>query len=37
VIADGYDIETVYRLCSFLPLFGLLAWFLPRIEDDLTN
>jgi FSR family fosmidomycin resistance protein-like MFS transporter len=37
MIADGYDIETVYRLCSFLPLFGLLAWFLPRIEDDLTN
>ncbi|WP_408002879.1 MFS transporter [Pseudorhizobium marinum] len=33
-LADSYDIETVYRICSFLPLAGLLAWFLPRIEDD---
>lgn len=32
-LADSYDIETVYRICSFLPLAGLLAWFLPKIED----
>ena len=32
-LADSYDVETVYRICSFLPLVGLLAWFLPRIED----
>lgn len=32
-VADGIGIESVYRLCSFLPLAGLLAWFLPRIED----
>ena len=34
VLADSYGVETVYRICSVLPLFGLLAWFLPRIEDD---
>ena len=26
------SIETVYRLCSFLPLVGLLTWFLPDIQ-----
>ncbi|MDO9638851.1 MAG: MFS transporter, partial [Pseudotabrizicola sp.] len=33
VLADSYGVETVYRICAFLPLFGVLAWFLPRIED----
>ncbi|UIJ70700.1 MFS transporter [Aurantimonas sp. HBX-1] len=33
-MADSYGIEAVYRFCSFLPLAGLLAWFLPRIEHD---
>lgn len=33
-LADAYGIETVYRLCSFLPLAGLLTWFLPRLDDD---
>ncbi|MBS0123307.1 MFS transporter [Thetidibacter halocola] len=32
-LADSYGVEAVYRFCSFLPLAGLLAWFLPRIED----
>ncbi|MDK8874620.1 MULTISPECIES: MFS transporter [Paracoccus] len=32
-LAESYGVETVYRLCSFLPLAGLLAWFLPRIDD----
>lgn len=31
-LADSYDVETVYRICSFLPLSGLLVWFLPKIE-----
>jgi FSR family fosmidomycin resistance protein-like MFS transporter len=34
VLADSYGIETVYRICSFLPLAGLLAWFLPRLNED---
>lgn len=32
-LADTIGIERVYQLCSFLPLAGLLAWFLPRIDD----
>lgn len=35
VLADSYGIETVYRICSFLPLAGLMAWFLPRIDDGI--
>jgi FSR family fosmidomycin resistance protein-like MFS transporter len=31
--ADWYGIETVYRMCSFIPLIGLLAWFLPRLSE----
>ncbi len=33
VLAESYGIDTVYRLCSFLPLAGLLTVFLPRIEE----
>ena len=32
VLADWTSIDTVYRLCSFLPLIGLLTAFLPNIE-----
>lgn len=32
-LADQFGIETVYRVCSFLPAIGLLAWFLPRPRD----
>jgi FSR family fosmidomycin resistance protein-like MFS transporter len=32
-IADVAGIETVYRIASFLPLLGILAAFLPRIEQ----
>lgn len=32
-LADQYGIETVYRVCSFLPAIGLLAWFLPRLRE----
>lgn len=31
--ADLLGIETVYRICSFIPMVGLLAWFLPRLND----
>lgn len=33
ILADSYGVETVYRLCAFLPLAGLMTWFLPRIEE----
>ena len=32
-LADHIGIARVYQVCSFLPLAGLLAWFLPRIEE----
>ncbi len=34
VLADSYGVEAVYRICAFLPLAGLLTWFLPRIDED---
>ena len=33
ILSDSYGVETVYYICSFLPLAGLLAWFLPKIEE----
>lgn len=36
VLADSYGVEAVYTICSFLPLAGLLAWFLPKIEEGTT-
>ena len=33
VLTEKYGVETVYFICSFMPLAGLMAWFLPRIED----
>ncbi|MDR2788691.1 MAG: MFS transporter [Candidatus Accumulibacter sp.] len=32
LVADTWGIDTVYQLCSFLPLIGLLAVFLPESE-----
>ena len=31
-IADHTSIPFVYQMCAFLPLLGLLTWFLPKIE-----
>ncbi len=31
-LADRIGLEPVYVICSFLPLIGLLTWFLPRLE-----
>jgi FSR family fosmidomycin resistance protein-like MFS transporter len=31
-LADRFGIESVYRLCALLPLFGLLAALLPNVE-----
>lgn len=33
-LADSHGIATVYRLCSFLPLLGLLAVFLPDLGRE---
>lgn len=32
IVADAKGIEFVYRICSYLPLMGLLAIFLPRMN-----
>ncbi|ARO13867.1 major facilitator superfamily fosmidomycin resistant protein [Ketogulonicigenium robustum] len=32
VMADTYGLSTVYRICALLPLAGLMAWFLPRLD-----
>ncbi|MBV8455181.1 MAG: MFS transporter, partial [Acetobacteraceae bacterium] len=31
-LADATSIDTVYRVCAFLPLIGLLTVFLPDVE-----
>jgi MFS transporter, FSR family, fosmidomycin resistance protein len=31
-LADATSIDTVFKVCSFLPAIGLLTWFLPNIE-----
>jgi FSR family fosmidomycin resistance protein-like MFS transporter len=31
-LADRFGIEAVYQVCAFLPLMGLLAYFLPDME-----
>ena len=33
VLTERYGLETVYLLCSFMPLAGLMAWFLPRVDN----
>ena len=33
MMADSYGVEAVYVICSFLPLAGLMTWFLPRIDE----
>lgn len=34
VLAESYGVETIYVICSFLPLAGLLTWFLPRLDES---
>lgn len=34
ILADSYGVEAVYQMCSFLPLAGLLTWFLPKIDES---
>ncbi|HEY2347076.1 MAG TPA: MFS transporter [Xanthomonadaceae bacterium] len=33
LLADRIGIESVYGICAFLPAIGLLAWFLPKLEQ----
>lgn len=36
-VADHTSIATVFSLCSFLPVIGLLAWFLPNVREERTG
>ena len=31
-IADHYGIEAVYNICAYMPLLGLVTWFLPDLK-----
>lgn len=31
-MADRFGIEAVYNVCAFMPLLGLVAWFLPNLR-----
>jgi FSR family fosmidomycin resistance protein-like MFS transporter len=33
-IADMYGIAVVYKICSFLPILGVVAWFLPDMTKE---
>ena len=33
MLTEKHGVETMYFMCSFIPLSGLMAWFLPRIEN----
>jgi MFS transporter, FSR family, fosmidomycin resistance protein len=33
-LADATSVEFVFFVCSFLPLIGLLTWFLPDLDDN---
>ena len=33
-MADTHGIETVYSVCAYMPLLGLIAWFLPDLRRE---
>lgn len=33
-MADHTGIEYVYRICAYLPLIGIIAWFLPNLKKN---
>jgi FSR family fosmidomycin resistance protein-like MFS transporter len=33
-MADLYGIEAIYNLCAYLPLLGLITWFLPNLKKS---
>lgn len=36
-MADRYGIESVYNVCGFMPLLGLVTWFLPNLKKKDRN
>ena len=33
LLTEEYGIKTTYLICSFMPIAGLIVWFLPRFEN----
>lgn len=33
-LADVYGIAVVYKICSYLPILGIVAWFLPNMSKE---
>lgn len=33
-MADRFGIDTVYNVCAFMPLLGLVTWFLPDLKKE---
>jgi len=31
-MADKFGIEAVYNVCAYMPLLGLVTWFLPNLK-----
>jgi FSR family fosmidomycin resistance protein-like MFS transporter len=36
-LADYVGIMAVYKLCAFIPLIGLVTWFLPNVPTEKGN
>jgi FSR family fosmidomycin resistance protein-like MFS transporter len=36
-VADKYGIDTVYRICSYLPLLGIVTYLLPNMRKNRTE
>jgi FSR family fosmidomycin resistance protein-like MFS transporter len=33
-MADKFGIEAVYNVCAYMPLLGLVTWFLPDLKKN---
>jgi FSR family fosmidomycin resistance protein-like MFS transporter len=33
-MADLHGIETIYHICAYMPLLGIIAWFLPNLKKQ---
>jgi FSR family fosmidomycin resistance protein-like MFS transporter len=36
-MADIHGIESVYEICAYMPLLGVITWFLPDLKKKTTT
>jgi FSR family fosmidomycin resistance protein-like MFS transporter len=36
-MADLHGIETIYHVCAYMPLLGVITWFLPNLKKSKSN